>query len=101
MPCRDCATLTHPRIRCRPREGGDPVAGMWGTMGPRLRGDDKPRLTSPRISHGAGAGIGRGMRRELAVELAEQREAIRQSILRAGGNQRGVLRRYRAVDDEA
>src|SRR5262245_19766990 len=74
---------------------------MWGTMGPRLRGDDKSRLTSPRVSHRPGAGIGGGARRELAVELGEQADPVGEAILRAGGDQRGILRRGGAVDDEA
>jgi hypothetical protein len=54
----------------------------------------------PGIAHGAGAGVGRGARGELAVELAEQGDAIGEAKLGAGGDQRGVLRRQRAVDHE-
>ena len=41
------------------------------------------------------------MRSELAVELGEKRNAIGEAKLGAGGGERGVLRRHRAVDDEA
>ena len=58
-------------------------------------------LISPRISHRAGAGVGGGVRGELAVELGEQRNAVGEAIFRAGGGERGILRRRRAVDDEA
>ena len=37
---------------------------------------------------------------ELAVELPEQRDAIGETKLGAGGGERGVLRRCRAIDDE-
>src|SRR5262249_58351923 len=56
---------------------------------------------SARISHGAGAGVGGGMRGEIAVELREQGEAIGEAILCAGGGERRILRRGSAVDDEA
>jgi hypothetical protein len=56
---------------------------------------------SPRVSHGAGAGVGRGVRGELAVELGEQRDAVGEAKLGAGRGERGVLRRRGAVDDEA
>ena len=55
----------------------------------------------PRVANGAGAGIGRGVGGELAVELCKQRNAVGEPKLGAGGSQRGVLRRRHAVDDEA
>src|SRR5262249_13008432 len=56
---------------------------------------------SPRVSQRAGAGVGRRMRGELAVELAEHGDAVGEAILGAGGGEDGVLRRGGAVDDEA
>jgi hypothetical protein len=41
------------------------------------------------------------MRGELAVELGEQRDAVGDAKLRAGGGERGILRQRRAVADEA
>src|SRR5215467_1901002 len=55
----------------------------------------------PGVSHGAGAGVGGGVRGELAIELADQRDAVGEAIFGAGGGERGVLRRRRAVDEEA
>src|SRR5262249_24419291 len=55
----------------------------------------------PRVSHGAGAGVGGGLRGELAIELADQRDAAGEAIFRAGGGGRGGLLRRRAVDAEA
>jgi len=37
------------------------------------------------------------MRGELAVELAEQRDAVGEAIFRAGGDERGVLRLLRST----
>src|SRR5262245_28539869 len=54
-------------------------------------------LISPRISHGAGAGVGGGVRGEFAVELGEQRDAIGEAIFGAGRGERGILRRRRAT----
>jgi hypothetical protein len=59
------------------------------------------QIASPRISDGTSAGIGGGAARELAVELAEQCDAVGEAQLGAGRGERGVLRRVRAVDDEA
>src|SRR6516162_6196315 len=75
--------------------------GIWRsseTLAPRARGT---ALVSPRVSHGAGTGVGRGVRGELAVELGEQRNTIGEAIFGAGRGERGVLRRRRAVDEEA
>jgi hypothetical protein len=55
----------------------------------------------PRIAQGARAGVGGGVRGELAVELAEQRNAVGEAIFGAGGGEHGVLRRGGAVDEEA
>ncbi len=41
------------------------------------------------------------MRGELSVKLGKQRKAVGEAKLGAGGGERGVLRRRRAVDDEA
>ena len=41
------------------------------------------------------------MAREFAVELGEQGHAVGEAKLGAGGRERGVLRRRRAVNDEA
>src|SRR4029079_7909269 len=56
---------------------------------------------SPRVADRPGAAIGRGAGCELTVELAEERDAIGEPKLGAGGGQRGVLRGRGAVDDEA
>src|ERR1700720_2462280 len=60
-----------------------------------------PQADSPRVTQGTGAGVGRGVRGELAVELGEQRHAAREAKLTAGRRERGVLRRRGTVDDEA
>src|SRR5436190_2604232 len=63
-----------------------------------------PRLSVfalPRIPHRAGAGVGGGVRGELAVELGEQHDAIGEAKLGALRHERGILRRRGAVDDEA
>src|SRR5262245_7532093 len=55
----------------------------------------------PLISGRAGAGVGRGMARELAVEFRKQRDAVGEAKLGAGRGERGILRRRRAVDSSA
>src|SRR5215469_6091157 len=45
--------------------------------------------------------IGRRVRGELAVKLGEQRDVIGEPQLRTHRRQRGVVRRRRAVDEEA
>ena len=54
----------------------------------------------PRIPHGAGAGVGGGMRGELAVEFGEQRDTISKTKLGTSGGECGVLSRCGAIDDE-
>ena len=49
----------------------------------------------------ARAAVGVGAPRELAVELGQQRDAVGDAKLPAGRNERRVLHRERAVDDEA
>jgi hypothetical protein len=56
---------------------------------------------SPRISQGAGAGVGGGVRGKLAVELGEQHDAVGEAKLGAGGGEGGIFRRRGAVDDGA
>src|SRR5262249_544699 len=78
------------------------AASRLGTLSP-LRGERETRgarLHLPRISHGAGAGVGGGVACELAVELAQQHDAVGEAIFDAGGGERRILRRRRAVDDE-
>src|SRR5262245_34209869 len=64
-------------------------------------GFDQKGRCLPRISARAGAGVGRGMARELAVEFRKQRDAVGEAKLGAGGGERGIFRRRGAVDDEA
>src|SRR5215831_11516318 len=75
-------------------------SGAAAKPSPRLK-RVHARLHLPRVSHRAGAGVGRGVRGEFAVELGEQRNAVGEAKLGAGGGQRGIFRRRRAVDDEA
>ena len=78
---------------------------MLNNTGKARTEDFQPKLFTlsalPLAAKGAGAGIGRGVGGELAVELCKQRNAVGEPKLGAGGSQRGVLRRRRAVDDEA
>src|SRR5215471_11633096 len=76
---------------------------IWesGAARPSPRERAARALTSPRISHGVGAGVGRGVRGELAVEFRKQHDTVGEAIFRAGGGERGVLRRRGAVDGEA
>jgi len=70
----------------------------------RARAAPHPRgrvFSLPRVSHCAGAGVGRGVRGELAVEFRKQHNAVGEAELGAGGGERGILRWRRAVDDEA
>src|SRR6476619_2014504 len=55
----------------------------------------------PRVPDRPGAGIGRGVRGKLAVERADERDAVGEEQLGAGGGERGILRRRGSVDDEA
>jgi hypothetical protein len=64
-------------------------------------GSEEKALCLPRVSHRAGAGVGRGVGGELAVELAEQRDPVGEAKLGTGGREGGVLRRRRAVYDKA
>jgi hypothetical protein len=66
-----------------------------------VSGFDQKGRCLPRISGRAGAGVGRGMARELAVEFRKQHDAVGKPKLGAGGGERGVLRRRRAVDSSA
>jgi len=70
-----------------------PLRGARETRGARLH--------LPRVSHGTGAGVGRGVGGELAVELGEQRNTVGEAIFGARRGERGILRRRRAVDNEA
>src|SRR5215203_7029906 len=48
------------------------------------------RTNSPRVTQGPGAGVGRGVRGERAVELRNQRDAVRETKLSADRRQREV-----------
>jgi hypothetical protein len=50
-----------------------------------------PRCCSPRVAHGAGAGVDRRVAGELSVELREQRPATPEIVFRAGGGQGAVV----------
>src|SRR5262245_35973559 len=66
-----------------------------------VSGFDQKGRCLPLISGRAGAGVGRGMARELAVEFRKQRDAVGEAKLGAGRGERGILRRRRAVDSSA
>jgi hypothetical protein len=53
----------------------------------------------PRDAHCPGAAVGGRAARELAVELARERDAVDEAKLGAGGGERGVLRRSSAGSD--
>src|SRR5262245_50507106 len=55
-------------------------------------------LLLPPVAERARAGVGRGVARKLAVELGEQRDAVGEAKLPAGGGQCRVLSRGGAVD---
>src|SRR5215831_1329493 len=78
----------------------DTESGAAAKPAPRLK-RVHARLHLPRISHGAGAGVGGGVACELAVELGEQHDAVDKPIFETGGGEGGILRRRRAVDEEA
>src|SRR5262245_37987770 len=84
------------RVRVSPRCGRLPANG-----GGRRREVTKRRRQSPPVAERAGAGVGGGVRGKFAVELGEQRDAVGEAKLGAGGGQCRVLRRGGAVDDEA
>src|SRR4029453_17373777 len=97
LPCSVCggpgsAAHRYASLHAALRPGHGPQA---------LRSMRATRAASPRVAHGAGAGIGGGARGELAVELAEEGDAVGEAKLGAGGDERGIPRRRRAVGDEA
>src|SRR5262249_54857971 len=55
----------------------------------------------PGITYSAGAAVGDGAAGELAIELGADRESASEAKLGTGRGQRRILRRCRAVDDEA
>src|SRR5215211_4978859 len=60
-----------------------------------------PSRVSPHPAHGASAGVGPCVARELAVKLRKQRDAVGEAKLRARRNECRILHAASAVDNEA
>ncbi len=87
------------QARTREFEGAQADVACWQlTKAETEPGRDR---VLPRPAHGAGAGISVAVAGELAVELADDGDAVGELELGAGGGERGILRRRGAVDDEA